>query len=122
MKGSLKSKSFGELVNPEGMEILKERIKRLNGEFVNIAYEVSQEKVPECPEDLEDYPDVSDEEVTSRVMVLLRTLKDTEQEHRKKINNISSYLNRRAAEGCQAVELINFYNERIGGFLDDFVY
>ena len=64
----------------------------------------------------------SDEEAEKRAEVFLNGYKAAERYSRRKINNISFQLNRKFKEGCQAGELLNFYNKRIGGFLDDLIY
>lgn len=74
------------------------------------------------PKDLPDYPDISNEEVDIRAQIFLNGWQEAEKVYRKLINNISFRLNIKLAEGCQSKELIQFYNQKIGGFLDDFVF
>jgi len=64
----------------------------------------------------------TDEEAEIRAQVFLNGYEAAEQCSRRLINNISFQLNKKALEGCQAKDLIQFYNERIGGLLDDFIY
>jgi len=118
MKGELKRKSFEELIKP----IISEDDIKFYHHLAELVEGIRQEKEITEESELPDYPDVSDEEVDIRVEVLLRERKDVERLHREKINNISFQLNRKVAEGCQAKELITFYNESIGSFLDDFIF
>lgn len=74
------------------------------------------------PEDLPDYPDVSDEEVDIRLQIFLNGVRVVEKSHRKRINNLSFKLNKKILEGCQAKELIQSYNEGVRRLLDDFVF
>lgn len=64
---------------------------------------------------------ISEYEVGERIGAFLNGVRLTENRVRKAINNISFQLNRKMLKGCQTEELIQFYNKRIGGFLDDFI-
>lgn len=74
------------------------------------------------PEDLFDYPDISDEEVDIRAQVFLNGWREAEKVYRKLINNLSFQLNKKLVEGYQSEDLIEFYNERVGAILDDFIF
>lgn len=69
-----------------------------------------------------DYPEETNEEVGIRAEVFLNAYQAAENWHRKQLNNLSFQLNKRFLQGCQAKELIWFYNEKVGGILDDFIY
>ena len=114
----MKMKSFEELIRP----VISEDDIKFYHHLAELVGKVSQEKEITEESELPDYPDISDEEVDTRVEIFLRGHKDVERLHREKINNISFQLNRKVAEGCQAKELIQFYNESIGRFLDDFIF
>jgi len=118
MEKNLKRKSFEALIKP----VISEDDIKFYHHLAELVGKVGQEKEITEENELPDYPDVSDEEVDIRVEVLLREHKDVERLHREKINNISFQLNRKVAEGCQAKELIQFYNESIGSFLNAFVF
>ena len=66
--------------------------------------------------------EVTDEEVEIRAEVFLNAYRAAENWHRKQLNNLSFQLNKRFLAGCGARELLWFYNEKIGGILDDFIY
>lgn len=72
--------------------------------------------------EIEDYLDISDEEVGIRLQIFINGLGVAERIHRKLINNLSFQLNRKILEGCQGEDLIQFYNERVGAVLDDFIF
>ena len=118
MKGELKRKSFEELIKST---ISEDNIKYFL-HLTELVEGIRQEKEITEESELPDYPDISDEEVDARVEIFIRSHKDIENLHREKINNISFQLNRKVAEGCQAKELIAFYNESIGSLLDDFIF
>jgi len=113
-----KKLSFEELIRPT---ISEDDIKFYH-HLAELVEKVGQEKEITEESELPDYPDISDEEVDARVEIFIRSHKDIENLHREKINNISFQLNRKVAEGCQAKELIAFYNESIGSLLDDFIF
>lgn len=69
-----------------------------------------------------DYPDISDEEVEIRLQVFFNGWQVAENIHRKLINNLSFQVNKKALEGCQVKDLIEFYNERVGAILNDFIF
>jgi len=69
-----------------------------------------------------DYPEETNEEVEIKAEVFLNGYRTAEDWQRKLINNLSFQMNKRFLQGCQAKELIWFYNEKIGGILDDFIY
>lgn len=71
---------------------------------------------------IENYPDISDEEIELRLQVFFNGWEVAEKLHRKKLNNLSFQLNRKILEGCQGEDLIRFYNERVGAVLDDFIF
>jgi len=118
MKGELKRKNFNELMGLEGPD----SDLKYYYHIAKLVKVVDQEKEIFREADLPERPDVSDEEVEIRAKVFLRAFKETERLHRKRINNISFQLNKKALEGCQVKELIQLYNEEIGGFLDDFIF
>ncbi|MBA7500799.1 hypothetical protein ES704_03560 [subsurface metagenome] len=64
----------------------------------------------------------TDEEAEKRVEVFLNGYRIAEDSCRRLINDLSFRLNNKFAKDGQAKELLRFYNERIGGFLDDLVY
>jgi len=66
--------------------------------------------------------EISDYEVDIRAQVFMNGWQEAEKVHKKLLNNISFQLNKKLAGGCQGEELIRSYNERIGGFLDDFIF
>ena len=72
------------------------------------------------PEEVEEA--CSDEEVDIRVEVFLNGYKAAEDSSRRLINDISFRLNNKFVKGGQAKELIQLYNNLIGGFLDDLIY
>jgi len=113
-----KKLSFEELIRPT---ISEDDIKFYH-HLAELVEKVGQEKEITEESELPDYPDISDEEIDIRLEILLRGQRDAEVLHREKINNISFQLNRKVAEGCQAQELIRFYNESIGSLLDDFIF
>ena len=69
-----------------------------------------------------DYLEETNEEVEIKAEVFLNGYRLAEDCQRKLINNLSFQLNKRFLQGCQAKELIWFYNEKVGGILDDFIY
>ena len=71
---------------------------------------------------MKDIKEPTDKEVTARAQAFLNGYRVVEKSNRERINNISFQLNRKYAKGCQAGELIRSYNEKIGIFLDDFVF
>jgi len=66
--------------------------------------------------------EISEYEVGERVQCFLNGYQIVEKTHRNQLNKISFQLNRKLAEGYQAKELIQFYNESIGSLLDDFIF
>lgn len=71
--------------------------------------------------DLNDVP-ISGYEIEQRLKALLNGYRLAENLHRKELNKLSFQLNRKMLEGCQGKKLIQFYNRKIGGFLDDFIF
>ena len=61
-------------------------------------------------------------EAEMRAEVFLNGYRMVEEDHRKRINDISFRLNRKFVKGCQARELIETYNELIGQFQDDLIF
>ena len=114
----LRKKSFEELAGP----INQEDDLKFYYHLAELAKEVSQEKEIFGADELPDYPEISDEEIDIRATILMRTYRDVEKSHRKKINDISYQLNKKTVEGCQTKELIQLYNKEIGSFLDDFIF
>ena len=76
----------------------------------------------ELVEGIDKFADVTDEEAEMRAEVFLNGYRMVEEDHRKKINDISFRLNRKFMKGCQARELIETYNELIGQFQDDSIF
>lgn len=66
--------------------------------------------------------EISDYEIGERVQSLLNGYRMAENIHREELNKLSFQLNRKMLEGCQGKELIQFYNRRIGSFLNDFIF
>ena len=66
--------------------------------------------------------EISEYEIGERVQSLLNGYRLAENIHRKELNKLSFKLNRKVLEGCQAKELIQFYNENVGRLLDDNIF
>lgn len=66
--------------------------------------------------------EITEYEVEERAQCFLNGWRIAEKVYRKKINNISFELNRKLLQGCRSEILILFYNERIGGLLNDFIF
>lgn len=66
--------------------------------------------------------EISEYEVGERIQCFINGFQIAEKTHRNQLNKISFQLNRKILEGCQGEELIQFYNDQIGSFLDDFIY
>lgn len=66
--------------------------------------------------------EISDYEIGERIQCFLNGYQLAENIHKRLINNISFQLNIKFVKGYQIKELIQFYNEQIGGFLDDLIY
>jgi len=66
--------------------------------------------------------EISGYEVGERVQCLINGYRIAENILRKKLNKLSFQLNKKILEGCQGKELIRFYNERVGGILDDLIF
>ena len=84
-------------------------------------FEELMQGIDERPKDLPEGKEITDEEVTVRVDVFLNGWGMAEKTYRKLFNNLSFQVNKKALEGCQVKELIEFYNERVGRILDAFV-
>ena len=61
-------------------------------------------------------------EAEMRAEVFLNGYRLAEEPFRQKLNNLSFQLNRKILAGCQGKELLQFYNERVGAVLDDFIF
>lgn len=97
---------------------MERNVKRKSFEELMVGLEVDIDE----PRDLPEGKEITNEEVDIRAQVYLNGYEQAERGIRKGINNISFQLNRKFVKGCQAGELLQFYNERIGGFLDDLIY
>ena len=118
MKRELRRKSFEELIKP----VISEDDIKFYHHIADLVEGVKQEKEYIEGEELPDYPDIPDEEVTIRVEVFLRGYQSAESLFRKLINDISFRVNRKILEGCQGEELLQFYNENVGAVLNAFVF
>jgi len=121
MKGELKRKSFEELM---GSGYSEEEIERAENKMVmaQIIREVKAEKEPKEGDPMPDYPDIPDEEIPIRIKIFLRGCKQEDDNHRLLLNALTFELNKGFKEGCQAKELIEFYNLQMGAILDAFVF
>lgn len=66
--------------------------------------------------------EISEYEVGERVQCFINGYEIAEKTHRNRLNRISFQLNRKILKGCQGKDLLQLYNDLIGGFLDDFIY
>jgi len=117
----MEKKSFNELM---GNEYSEEEIEHAENQSVmaEIIKEVKAEKIPKEGDTLPDCPDIPDEEVTIRVKIFLRGCKSEDENHRKLLNALTFELNKGFKEGCEAEELIDFYNKNIRSILNAFIF
>lgn len=118
MKRELRRKNFEELIRP----VISEDDIKFYHHIADLVEGVKQEKEYIEGEELPDYPDIPDEEMTIRVEVFLRGFQNAENLFRKVLNNLSFQVNRKIIEGCQGEELLQFYNEKAGAVLNAFVF
>lgn len=81
-----------------------------------------EELISNLEEGDEEEDEITNEEIDIRAEVFLNAFKLAGNLQKERINNLSFQLNGKFVEGCQAPELIQFYNEEVGRFLDDFIF